>query len=711
MAKQIRAFAMLSLLFAAWPAICLDPVATLESSTPLEICPECRDIRILLRSDPKAKVNPAENPLVEGVYLGGVIRAPQKFSAAWMAGATARGVDIKLDTEQLKAAGVYDLFLNLQPQSSPDSPRLKVQIVHPAPKLSPIPKLIVDRTYLFPFLHWDDTPPFWLHEASKKSALTIQGIVPSGNVSLNNKSISGSLSLSSAAKPIESGGNQKLDYALSDGFGLGTASGSMRVDAAELMDPAATFDFEVRSHVHWIYIGLTVAAGLIASYFLKVCLQQKVEMDQATLDARRLIEQITLEESSHADTEFLASYRNQMLALNEALNGSDPALINTAKTALDTVWRAQLQELAKRRQAEQDELNKFDFISYDWQLPAAAAAPILEARAILITIRADIERDDLAASAATRKQMLIDLGDRFLEAAVDWQGKAAQALNALVTAKRGISPAIHDAFQKPAQDVAAALKRIDPAAPLDTPAKIQDAIGALRAGQALVKQAIGYLRDAMQTELSEANSLVKRLQPPAWDNAAWDALTRAIADFLTYLATMAGTPDPASVQTRLDVVHQAWISALQGQFTVADAGVEADLTANRYIDALQTAIAAKRPPGHAAFGAVGARVPFQAPAFPQHGPDAPVSVQTIRTTFQTLFTPAPSKPTSVTDQARLKKDKRSQSLVVGLILIVAAYGLQLNTFVGSFTDFSTLFFWAFGLDLTVDALTKVTKKT
>jgi hypothetical protein len=65
----------------------------------------------------------------------------------------------------------------------------------------------------------------------------------------------------------------------------------------------------------------------------------------------------------------------------------------------------------------------------------------------------------------------------------------------------------------------------------------------------------------------------------------------------------------------------------------------------------------------------------------------------------------------VSDEAQLKRDKRIQSLLVGVVLIIAGYGLQLNTFVGTFTDFSTLFFWAFALDLTVDAISKATKKT
>jgi hypothetical protein len=85
-------------------------------------------------------------------------------------------------------------------------------------------------------------------------------------------------------------------------------------------------------------------------------------------------------------------------------------------------------------------------------------------------------------------------------------------------------------------------------------------------------------------------------------------------------------------------------------------------------------------------------------------------VYAIHTLFQRIATPASAVPTSVTDAARLKREKITQSLIIGLLLVVAGYGLQLSTFVGTFTDFSTLFFWAFALDLTVDQIGKVTKK-
>jgi hypothetical protein len=65
---------------------------------------------------------------------------------------------------------------------------------------------------------------------------------------------------------------------------------------------------------------------------------------------------------------------------------------------------------------------------------------------------------------------------------------------------------------------------------------------------------------------------------------------------------------------------------------------------------------------------------------------------------------------SLDQTAQPKRDNLTQSFIVGVLLVVAGYGLQLNTFVGTFADFSTLFFWAFALDLTVDQLGKLTKK-
>jgi len=51
-----------------------------------------------------------------------------------------------------------------------------------------------------------------------------------------------------------------------------------------------------------------------------------------------------------------------------------------------------------------------------------------------------------------------------------------------------------------------------------------------------------------------------------------------------------------------------------------------------------------------------------------------------------------------------------QSLLIALMLGIIGYGLYWEKFVGTFADFSTIFFWAFGLDIAVDAILKANPK-
>jgi hypothetical protein len=167
------------------------------------------------------------------------------------------------------------------------------------------------------------------------------------------------------------------------------------------------------------------------------------------------------------------------------------------------------------------------------------------------------------------------------------------------------------------------------------------------------------------------------------------------------------------VPVQLASVHQAWTKALQDQLAPTNASVQAQLDARNYVLAIGVALQQKSPaPAGAAAASRGPASPsFVPPEFQRDtvGADAQ-PVYAIHTLFQTIAAPAPAVRTLVTDAARLKKEKRTQSLINDLLLVVAGYGLQLTTFVGTFSDFSTLFFWAFALDLTVDQIGKVTKR-
>jgi hypothetical protein len=695
------------------PSTCFsaDALVSLEDSTTAELCPACKTVSVLVKPADKP-VQLSEAPQVEAVYLAGDRKDVRSFSAKWIGNQKPRAIEITFDPNVLVRAGTYDVYLNLQPVSNSSAQRLKVQITHAAPKIAAIPKLILDRTYGFIGLAWDTHPELFINEVSKKSNLTNLKIEKVGNASVGSKPIGGTLQFLNPPKEVKAGDRPKLDYTLANDFGLGPATGSMRIESDELIDPVGTFDFEVRSHVHWIYIGLTILAGLFCSYLLKVHLQLRVELDQARLDARKLIDRIATEEQRHQDPAFRHAYQAQLADLNTALNGDNPTDINTAKTALDTTWRNALQDLAKRHQGQVDALDKLrDITNYDWLVPPGVSAAIATARAAEPEVVQLIERDDLARADIQSRQIVSNLGNNILQAAFSWQTNETQILNAVQNASVGISQQVSTALLKPAQDLAAALNKINANTPLGTPEQIHQALSDIKFERVSVRQFVDWLAQTERVELATAQSLVAAAHLPGWNAAAFGALPAAVDAFAAFLDSMVDTPNPAGLPAQLNSVHKAWTDALQQQFPVLapNANVQTALTARNYIDAVKVTLQQKK--GAAALGLVpDAAPPFTTPGFLGFATGAAAPVYSVRTRFQTLFTPAPTLPTSVTDAAQLKKDKLAQSVVIGLLLIVAGYGLQLNTFVGTFADFSTLFFWAFGLDLTVDAVTKAAKK-
>jgi hypothetical protein len=247
---------------------------------------------------------------------------------------------------------------------------------------------------------------------------------------------------------------------------------------------------------------------------------------------------------------------------------------------------------------------------------------------------------------------------------------------------------------------------------LDTKTRRKLAHRFVRLERTSVQQFFEWLSNAIQMERAEAETEIPN-PAPAWNAAAFAVAPAAVTAFTTFLRTMVDHPDVPGLPVQLAMVHQAWTNALQKQFAAPNASVQAQLDARDYVQATRVAFQQKNP---APAGAAAALSRPAGPAFmpPEFRRDtvgaAALPVYAIHTLIQTIATPAPAVRTTVTDVAKLKKEKRTQSLIIGLLLVVAGYGLQLSTFGGTFTDFSTLFFWAFALDLTVDQIGKVTKK-
>jgi hypothetical protein len=708
----MRLYSVLLVLAFAPPLFSGDTLVKLESATPIEICASCSEVRVLLVPDDKSKINLKEGPEVEAAYLDGA--APKdatKFRARWEGGKFPRKIVIVLDAGETNQAGTYDLYVDLQPRSNPGAGRLKIQLTRPAATLDVGPKLIVDRTYWFIAISSDTHPALLVTETSKKSKITISGVKPLTNASIGTEPIGGTLQFASA-KPIKPGDQASLDYSLDGNFPLGSATGTMRIDAPQLAKPVS-FDFEVRSRVHWIYIGITIALGLFISYLVKVKLQQTIEFDQAHLDAQRLLENISQEAKRHDDAAFAAAYQDQLATLQTAMDGDSATDINNAKLALDTAWHTALQTLARRHQDQMDALDKLRGVTdYDWLVPPEVSQAVVRAKAAQADVTTLIDRDDLTAADLRRRQIIVELADDIRTAALSWQNNEQQILTALQAGPPGISAANTAALSKPVTDLLASLHRVDGNTPLAAPEQIQQTLSDLKFERTSVHQFFDWLSNAIQMERAEAENQIPKPPPAAWNAASFALAPAGVTAFTTFLRTLADYPDVPGLPVQLDLVHKAWTNALQRQFSAPDGLVQAQLDARDYVRATRVAFQQRCP---AAVGAVAAQREsagraFMPPEFQRDMGAAALPIYTVHRLFQTIASPPPAVRTSVTDAARLKREKGIQSLVLGVLLVAAGYGLQLTSFVGTFTDFSTLFFWAFALDLTVDQVAKLTKK-
>lgn len=689
-----------------------DTLVKPETATPIEICPSCEVVRVPLVPDDKSKIKTEEAPEVEFVYLGGSTpKDARKFSAKWIDEPFPRAIEIVLDHNEVKQAGMYDLYLNLQPHTNPSAGRLKIQLTRPAATIETIPKLILNRTYWFIGCKSDTHPNLLVTETSKKTGITISGVRPISNSSIGTTPLGGTLEFPLPQPEIEAGHQEKLSYQLKNDFDLGTATGTMKIDSLQLANPAS-FDFEVHSRVHWIYIGITIAVGLFISYLVKVRLQQKIEFDQAHVDAQKLVERIAQEAGRHADPLFAEAYRNELAAVAAAMNSDSAADINTAKLELDTAWHVALQNLARRHQDQLDALEKLrDVTNYDWLVPREVFQAVVTARDAQTDVVRLIDRDDLTEANKRRQQIILKLGDDIRTAALNWQKAELQILTLLQAGPAGISAANTSALGKPVTDLLADLHKVDENTALARPEQIQQTLSDLKFERISVQQFFQWLSNAIQMERAEAEAQISNPPPAAWNAPTFAGVKAEVNDFTTFLRTLADDP-VVELPTQLNAVHQAWTNALQNQFAAPNASVQTQLDARNYVQATRVAFQQKTTPP----GAAAALAPVAGPAFlpPEFQRDtagaAALPVYAIHTLFQTIVTPTPAFPTSVTDAAKLRREKRTQSLIIGLLLVVAGYGLQLSTFVGTFTDFSTLFFWAFALDLTIDQLGKMAKK-
>lgn len=680
-------------------------LVTINGGSTVDLCASCERPQIRMAVTPAPKFRPTEAPTVSEVSVGTLRDTSLRdaFKATWEKGKDnypiALVIDV-VDPAKVKKAGTYTVVLNLLPTVQPDAPPLTIQVQHPAAQLQVPSKLVVQRVKWFA----DDQQSLYVSETTGKSAITDIQVLPGLQPSLlANTPVSGILNVTNLDK-AEPGKTRKVSYELNGCFPLGTVTGSMQITAPQLTQ-AVPLNFEVHSRLPLLMIFVYALMGAIISWFLKAVLQTRIELNEARSKARDLLQLVNTDLDKHIDKDFRQAIAGPKDKLEGSCAGNSATAIETDRQALEQKWHDALKELTTRRDAVQKSFDELRSITDNtWQVPKPVADIIADAKKGLDNAAPALTADDLDHAATALKTLLSDLGQNIKLRALEWQQEMANYFDALQKPRGGISTGLKAGFKTAADKQQSALVAIKDDTPSSTVSDIVRVLSIL--GISLVR-----LRDPLSQLTTELNSEVaqtlKKLST-APDQTSLEELEKKTLDFVKTLLEVSVDPSPSliTLPSQLSSLDQAWRDALLKQLGSKDPkSVEASLNIQDYPGATTTTVALLK----------GSSILSSVPTAPSPWPSRVSTdfvagpVASYRTSVQTPALPQFADRTQITSAKQLLWDKSLQSLVLFVLVGLGAMMLYQNTFVGTFDDFAKVFFWAFGLDITFDAVRQATR--
>jgi hypothetical protein len=699
---------------------------------------QCDALEVLVPVTPKGNIaDLSANPEVVSVRFGNQSDETLRkaFEANWETPADVHAIKIIVkDYAAIARSGTYDLTLGLKPsQGNAGRQLLKLQIIHPAAKLRPPDTLVVERTLRVPGGEPYVTKiPLTLTEVSKRSCLTDLRIQPVHNAAIGDSQVTGHLKFlfgdqggvlgnKAPQAKLAAGDHVGVDYQPEGDFPLGTVKGALEVTAVELSD-ALLLNFEVRSRLSRAYILLFIIAGLFVSYFLKVKLQHDIALGEARLQADKTLKLAEDEAARRLDSDFRTAIVDKVAALRTAIQGNDAPAIAKANDELDTALRSALQNLSTRKAELQKQVDEFLIVTNNaWEVPLSVQqGALLKAKNKMTDVVRLLANDNIGGAQESFNLFKGDLVSDLKEAIRQWQENIRSYLEALKAIKKGISAPVKDAFAKMVdQEVTPVI--VPPTLNTTAPAAAE-VVQALRDAVIARRHVIDVLRkldQAIETNAADAKKIVSdsRLagDVPAKLTAAISKLEESVANFVSTVDSIAGDPEGAAAKldSQLADMNDAWQQLVLGQVPPgSQPAVKATLDQQLYVEAVRQAVntlvapEAITPPS----GTLGAAPPTSLQWRPSAGLDISPSVAVFQTIVADVSVPSGLTAVRVADERQLRWAKFTQSLLIGVLLTIIGCGLYWEKFVGNFSDFLQIFFWAFGLDITVDTVLKSAPK-
>jgi hypothetical protein len=671
------------------------PTITIDGGNAVDLCAcEKPNIRVSVTAKNLGS-GKAPAPVVVEAGIGNMRdnALVSNFRASWLYDATNIPIALNLEIVNprlLRRAATYNVVVDALPDVA-GSQKITLQVSHPAGSLQLPTKLIIVRK---PGDH--GAGDFRALEQSGKTDVTNLQAIALQPALLGNDPIAGTVDLG-FPDFVPAGQTASVTYSLKGEFPLGTVTGSSQINSPQLAQPV-TLNWEVRT-ASWVGLIVVYALlGSLLSWLLKTFLQAQIQLGEARVKADSLIARVEADLGKREDAKFRAAVQPPLDELKTVRNTSEPADIDTARNALDQAWRTALTTLATDRQTLisgiEDLKSVFEVAG---TVPASLTAELTEAKSKMTSLDPLLTHDNISAGTHALTVIRTRLGNDLRMHGVEWQQRIARLLDALIQPGPGISAAIKQNFTPVVQDVKQRLGSIKNETAASTAQDISQLLSVVSTELGQARDPLELLKLKLDAELAEALQEMKDNNIGTRQNR--DHLQRTMEAFAKGLPGAPDQPKEAlnDLPGSLIAIDSAWRAALP--HTPA---VQQRLDAQDYLGAVNSAVAASAK-------GVLLRKSLQA----AEGEDWTQSLHLITSapppvvSRQTIFgfaLNAPDEPVEVRTRKQLLLDKSLQSFI--LFILVGAGGLSLyhSTFVGNLDDFFKIFFWAFGLDLTVDAV-------
>lgn len=546
------------------------------------------------------------------------------------------------------APGTYDVHVRLAGEGF-ETKLLTLQLVVPAAKLVASPaKLVLDQIgggIVNGSLN--------LRETSRLSGATLRAVQPSGPAVSDQRETAAFLKAKGSLPSIDAGCAADVAVTANGEFPLGTSTGTLLIDAAELAQPLEVA-YEVRARRCLGVIFIVALAGLFVGQLLRFTLANIQTLGNARLQARELLKRLVDEDTRRHDAVFRAALADIAAKLADTAKKNSADGVTKATTEASTALDKALSDLKTAADAARAKAATLATLLGSGRAAPAQVAALVSAGRTSLNLAASMLADDDAHGA---DEMLTRAAETFragLPRAVRaWRLSVADALAAWKDAGMG--------------DPATARQMVDAVTPTGDPAAVLKALSDAQA----------QLWNTMEGGLRLLKGLVARASDAAGSGNGDVAKAKAALDEAEkMLAADEGTPEL--------IVRLATTARDVRKLLVQYVDPKLDPTAS--LD--QLSVRLKAPSG---------APPMSPPRAPDiTAPDPTVGVQRPMNLPRVDAIPDPAP--------RITWARTLSVVISGVLIALIATATYAKTFVGTGTELVAIFFWAFALNVGADAV-------